>query len=87
MNIKGHGTISAAITWTLFTLGNELEVQENVHKELQGIFDRGNTIINIEQLEKIKYLDRVIQEVLRLYPSIPSIVRCIENDLVIGAFY
>ncbi|XP_058796887.1 cytochrome P450 4V2-like [Phymastichus coffea] len=83
----GHGTISAAVTWTLFALGNELKVQENVHKELNTIFDHSNNAIDIEQLEKIKYLDRVIQEVLRIYPSISSIVRCIENDAVIDNFF
>jgi len=35
-------------------------------------------------LNEMKYLDRVIKESLRLYPSVPQISRLLKEDIEIG---
>lgn len=70
--------------WTLFLLGNNLEQQEKVHEELEKTFENSETIAMANELSELKYLDRVIKETLRLYPSVPFISRSLDEDIKIG---
>lgn len=44
------------------------------------------TDITIEQVREMKYLDRVIKEVLRMWPSIPFVARQMTEDLKVGTY-
>lgn len=55
-----------------------------MHKELRKTFGDSHERPTIQQLDKLQYLGRVIKEVLRLYPSVPTISRAVHSDLVIG---
>ncbi|XP_058797636.1 cytochrome P450 4C1-like isoform X2 [Phymastichus coffea] len=82
----GHDTTSAGISWALFALGNAPDVQKKVHKELKEVFGSGTEPATTKQLNQLKYLDRVIKEVLRLYPSAPLIGRKLDKDAVIDGY-
>lgn len=45
------------------------------------------TNLTIEQLKEMKYLDRVIKESLRMWPSIPFVARQMTEDLLVGELY
>ncbi|XP_025262526.1 cytochrome P450 4C1-like [Camponotus floridanus] len=83
---EGHDTTAVAITWTLFLLGNNLEHQEKVHEELDEIFKDSETPATIKELSQLKYLDRVIKETLRIYPSVPTITRKLGEDVKMGDY-
>lgn len=78
---EGHDTTAVAITYTLFLLGNNLEHQEKVHEELKEVFADSETPASIKELSQLKYLDRVIKETLRIFPSVPLISRQLEEDV------
>ena len=44
------------------------------------------TNITTEQLKEMKYLDRVIKESLRMWPSIPFVARQMTEDLLVGEY-
>ncbi|XP_071568023.1 cytochrome P450 4C1-like [Temnothorax nylanderi] len=78
---EGHDTTTVAMTWTLFLLGNNLEHQEKVHEELDEVFGDSDTPASVKELSQLKYLERVIKETLRLFPSVPLITRKLTEDV------
>lgn len=44
------------------------------------------TDITIEHIREMKYLDRVIKELLRMWPSIPFVARQMTQDLMVGKY-
>ncbi|XP_011165193.2 cytochrome P450 4C1 [Solenopsis invicta] len=80
----GQDTTAIAIIWTLFLLGNNLEHQEKVHKELEEVFGVSETPASVKELSQLKYLDRVMKETLRILPSIPVITRKLTEDVKLG---
>lgn len=82
---QGHDTTSAAISWTLFLLGSSPEIQEKVIQEIDYIMDGDRTRApTMKELMDMKYLECVIKEALRLYPSVPLIARRIKEDISLG---
>ncbi|XP_066595542.1 cytochrome P450 4C1-like [Prorops nasuta] len=82
----GHDTTGVAITWALFCLGNEPEVQERVHDELRDVFGDSKKPATTKELTELKYLDRVLKEVLRLFPSAPTVSRKLIDDTKIAGY-
>ncbi|XP_020295767.1 cytochrome P450 4C1-like [Pseudomyrmex gracilis] len=83
---EGHDTTAVAITWTLFCLGNSPKHQEKVHEELEEVFKDLDAPVTIKDLSQLKYLDRVIKETLRIYPSVPMIGRELTEDVNLGDY-
>ncbi|KAL0132791.1 hypothetical protein PUN28_000482 [Cardiocondyla obscurior] len=81
---EGHDTTAVAITWALFLLGNNPEHQEKVHEELEEVFGNSDAPITVKDLPQLKYLDRVIKETLRLFPSVPLIMRQLTEEVKLG---
>lgn len=57
---------------------NADELKLTIGKELKI------TDVTNEHLRKMKYLDRVIKETLRMWPSIPFVARQMTEDLIVG---
>ncbi|XP_030644132.1 cytochrome P450 4V8 [Chanos chanos] len=83
---EGHDTTAAAMNWTIHLLGAHPDVQSKVQQELQEVFGESERPINTEDLKKLKYLECVIKESLRLFPSVPFFARSICVDTHINGF-
>ncbi|XP_072319698.1 cytochrome P450 4V2-like [Eucyclogobius newberryi] len=83
---EGHDTTAAAMNWALHLVGSHPEVQRRVHQELDQVFGTSERPINTEDLKKLRYLECVIKEGLRLYPSVPFFARNICQDTTIRGF-
>ena len=59
-------------------------LQEKVYEEMTRIFEGSDRRPTKEDLEQMKYLDTVIKETLRLYPTVAAISRRTETDVQIG---
>lgn len=72
------------MTWALFCVGVELDVQRKIQEELDEIIGDADDKTTLERMSNLKYLERVIKEVLRMYPSTVNIGRELLDDLKIG---
>ncbi|XP_012524944.1 cytochrome P450 4C1 [Monomorium pharaonis] len=77
----GHDTTSYAMIWALFLLGNNPQQQEKVHEELEEVFGDSDAPATTKDLAKLKYLERVIKETLRIFPSGAIISRKLIEDI------
>ncbi|XP_015112787.1 cytochrome P450 4C1 [Diachasma alloeum] len=82
----GHDTTGALMGWVLFCIGNDEKVQKSIHQELDEIFGDSNEPVTTKQIPQLKYLDRVIKEVLRLFPSVSAIGRTMSEDLELSPY-
>ncbi|KAK8318583.1 hypothetical protein V6Z12_A13G182400 [Gossypium hirsutum] len=81
MLIAGHETSAALLTWTFYLLSKEPSVVSKLQDEVDFVL--GDRFPTIDDMKKLKYTTRVINESLRLYPQPPVLIRrSIENDVL-----
>ena len=80
----GHETTGLALTWTLFLLGENPAAEARLIDELEAVL--GGRQVTLADLRRLKYLDWVIKESLRLYPPAYGVVREALNDCEIGGY-
>ncbi|NXC92610.1 CP4V2 protein, partial [Certhia familiaris] len=83
---EGHDTTAAAMNWVLYLLGHNPEVQEKVHRELDEVFDNTERYVTMDDLKNLRYLDCVVKEALRLFPSVPMFARTLREDCCIKGY-
>jgi cytochrome P450 len=64
--LAGHETTANGLCWTLFLLATHAEQRAKLRAELRSVIGRGRP--QVTHLERLKFLDQVIREALRLYP-------------------
>ncbi|XP_065301003.1 cytochrome P450 4C1-like isoform X1 [Dermacentor albipictus] len=82
---EGHDTTAVAICWSLYMIGLHQDHQRNMHKELDSVL--GNDTekdVTTEHMKELKYLECVIKECQRLFPSVPIIGRESVEDFKLG---
>ncbi|XP_050221885.1 protein LUTEIN DEFICIENT 5, chloroplastic [Mercurialis annua] len=81
MLIAGHETSAAVLTWTFYLLSTEPSVLSKLQNEVDTVL--GDRFPTIEDMKKLKYTTRVINESLRLYPQPPVLIRrSLQNDIL-----
>ncbi|KAF2893674.1 hypothetical protein ILUMI_12500 [Ignelater luminosus] len=79
---EGHDTTTSGISFTLYCLSRNPEVQKKVVEELNSIFeDDKSRCATYKDLQGMKYLEMVIKESMRLYPPVPLYGRILEEDV------
>ena len=69
--------ISAAATWALFALTQDLEAQNKLRNELITV---GTDNPTMDELNALPYLDAVVRETLRIHTPIRSTLRVATRD-------
>jgi cytochrome P450 len=59
-------------------------LQDKAYEELEQIFEGSDRSPTMKDLNEMKYLERVIKESLRLYPSVPQYSRLLKEDIELG---
>nr|CAX94851.1 CYP4L18 protein [Cnaphalocrocis medinalis] len=85
---EGHDTTTSGITYCLYCLSNREDIQEKVFMEQKSIYgDDFGRDPTYAEIQKMRYLESVIKESLRLYPSVPIIERAIAEDSDLAGYH
>ncbi|GBG86175.1 hypothetical protein CBR_g41079 [Chara braunii] len=79
MLIAGHETGAAVLTWATYLLAMNPDKTAKLQEEVDRVL--GDRVPCLEDLRKLKYTTRVINEAMRLYPQPPVLIRrALEHD-------
>ncbi|XP_076285745.1 putative cytochrome P450 6a13 isoform X1 [Lasioglossum baleicum] len=65
----GFETSSSSISWTLYELAQNHEIQDKLHAEIKAYHIKYGDTFTVNSLNELKYLDKVFKEILRKYPA------------------
>ncbi|WP_125722272.1 cytochrome P450 [Flavobacterium ustbae] len=82
--IAGHETTANALTFTLYLLGNHPDIQQKILEEILEVESESDDIV--EQLQKMIYINAVLNESMRLYPPAWITDRQNVEDDILGDF-
>lgn len=77
---EGHDTTAAGLTWALYLLARHPHVQQQVHEEVDKFFEQRPETLTVEDLKDLRYLECVVKEAQRMFPSVPFIARTTTED-------
>ncbi|KAK3432682.1 hypothetical protein EUGRSUZ_D00205, partial [Eucalyptus grandis] len=84
--IGGTDTTSTMVEWVMAELMQNRDVMNKVVHELTEVVAK-NEMVEEHHLPKLKYLDAVIKEALRLHPALPLLVPRMPNaSCVVGGY-
>ncbi|MDT0306568.1 cytochrome P450 [Streptomyces sp. DSM 44917] len=84
--VAGHETTSGALSFALYYLAKHPEVLARARQEVDEVWG-GAEVPGYEQVSKLRYVRRALDEALRLWPTAPGYVRAARADTVLGGRY
>lgn len=82
---EGHDTTTSGISFCLFNIAMNPEVQKKIVAEIENEIGTDD-VLTLQNLNKLHYLELVIKESLRLYPSVPYFARKLTEETTINDF-
>lgn len=82
--LAGHETTANTLTFVSYELALNQEVQDRVIQEIQDQI--GEKEPTYENTNKLKYMDQVIMETLRMFPPLTRLYREIQETVTIGNY-
>ncbi len=82
--LAGHETTANALTWTLYLLSQNPEVEERLHQEIDTVL--AGRPPTFEDVPKLSYTKKVLTESMRLYPPAWVLGREAIRPLQIGEY-
>ncbi|MFD5702933.1 cytochrome P450 [Streptomyces lasiicapitis] len=84
--VAGHETTSGALSFALHYLARHPDVFTRAREEVDQVWGRTETP-GYEQVAKLRYVRRVLDESLRLWPTAPAFAREARQDTVLGGVH
>jgi cytochrome P450 len=82
--LAGYETTANTLSYTSYLLAMNTDVQEKLQAEIDEYFEEDPEASLYEAAQKLKYLDMVISETLRLYSPVPKVQRHCYKTVTIG---
>ncbi|CAM3201590.1 Cytochrome P450 [Prescottella defluvii] len=83
--VAGHETTSGALSFALHYLARNPDVLAKARAEVDAVW--GDEAPPFEKVAKLRYVRRVLDETLRLWPTAPAYAREAREDTVLGGRY
>jgi cytochrome P450 len=87
--IAGHETTSNALTWTYYLISQNPQIARMVFEEIDQVLGGNGEEYkqpSIADLPKLKYVEKVFRESMRLYPPVWTMGRFAVNDYPLGGY-
>ncbi|WP_158059035.1 cytochrome P450 [Halorussus halophilus] len=84
MLLAGHDTTALTLTYTWYLLSQHPEVEQRVHEEIDEVLD-GDPPATTD-VSELSYVERVIDESMRLYPPVYTMFREATEPVVLGGY-
>jgi cytochrome P450 len=84
--VAGHETTSGALSFALYYLSREPEAFDRARAEVDQIWGDAQRP-EFEQIAKLRYVRRVLDESLRLQPTVPGYYRAAREDTVLAGIH
>nr|AGI03843.1 cytochrome P450 6BQ8 [Tribolium castaneum] len=81
--LAGFETSSTAMTWALYELAINPDVQQKLRAEINDVLRKHNNKLTYEAMMDMTFMEKVICETLRKYPPIPVLTRKCTKDYTI----
>ncbi|QIS09813.1 cytochrome P450 [Nocardia arthritidis] len=75
MLVAGHETSAAALSFALYELARHPEIASKARAEIDTVLPAAGTPIGYNDIARLRYLRRIIDETLRLWPVAPGFFR------------
>ncbi|CAG9814838.1 unnamed protein product [Phaedon cochleariae] len=76
----GSETSATTLEYLMITLGMNQDIQDKVYEEVMEIMGP-NRPVEPQDLMKLKYTEMALKETLRIFPTVPFVIRSVETDL------
>ncbi|XP_017066146.1 probable cytochrome P450 6a13 [Drosophila eugracilis] len=73
--LAGFDTSSTTMSFCLYELALNPDIQERLRVEVVDVLGRHNQRLTYESIQEMPYLDQVVDETLRKYPILPHLLR------------
>lgn len=83
--VAGHETTSGALSFALYYLAHNPEVLARARAEVDAVW--GDEAPPFEKVAKLRYVRRVLDETLRLWPTAPAYAREAREDTMLAGRY
>ena len=84
--VAGHETTSGALSFALYFLSRHPDVFARARAEVDEVWG-GDERPEFEQIAKLRYVRRVLDEALRLQPTVPGYYRAAREDTVLAGVH
>ncbi|KAI4459607.1 cytochrome p450 [Holotrichia oblita] len=78
--LAGFETSSSTLSFCLYELACNEDVQTKLRDEIESVLQKHNGELSYEAIAELKYMDMVLSETLRKYPSVPALNRICTMD-------
>lgn len=83
----GHDTTAVGISWAIYALGLYPDIQLKVQEEVDSILgDDYDRPITADDLKQMKYMELVLKETQRVFPSAPFVARDLVENLNVNGY-
>ncbi|CAG9782674.1 unnamed protein product [Diatraea saccharalis] len=81
--IAGVEPTATSLFGAMIEIGRHSEIQKRLHEEIDAVFEKYNNVLTYDAIMEMEYLDKVLNESLRLYPPIGFLTkRCTETTVL-----